>query len=162
VLDRPFLLAGSSGAHLVHFCGKDGQRDRMILDYTLLMKFVPLLLAAVLPAFAQSVLSDAAKLSPPELPQFMEIVCPGQVKDAQTCGICPAEAGFPNDKQGWQVAAITMGHFTAPGQKEALMSTVRCESHAAGLRIERHAPRSRRRVLVFARFERARPSDALA
>ena len=92
-----------------------------------------LLFGLVLPASAQFLPSDAAKLSAPALAQFMEIVCAGHVKDAQTCGVCPAESDFPNDKQGWQLAAITFGHFTAPGAKEALMSTMGCDSHAAGL-----------------------------
>jgi hypothetical protein len=93
----------------------------------------PLLLCLVLPVLGQSIQSsDVAKLSPPELAQFMKSVCPGHAKDTQTCTVCPAESDFPNDGQGWQLRAITFGHFTAPGEKQALISTIGCNSHASG------------------------------
>jgi hypothetical protein len=96
------------------------------------MKKFVLLLGFVLPALAQSVPSDAAKLPGYELAQFMEIVCGGHIKDAQTCGVCPAESDFPKDEQGWRLTAITFGQFTATGEKEALISTRGCDSHAKG------------------------------
>ena len=130
-------LSSSTGRQ--HHPGSDIPRVRVgigtakVRERNTLMTKVVLLFALALPGFAQSVPSDAAKLSIPELAQFVEIVCPSPVKDAQTCNICPPESDFPNDKQGWQVAAITFGHFTTPEGREALMSTTGCASHAAGL-----------------------------
>ncbi|MDQ2833548.1 MAG: hypothetical protein M3Y50_07335 [Acidobacteriota bacterium] len=97
------------------------------------MMKILLLLGLVLPVFGQSIPSDAAKLSTPELTRFMKIVCPGHAKDAQTCTVCPADSDFPNDEQGWQLSAITFGHFTAPGEKEAIVTTIGCNSHASSL-----------------------------
>ena len=91
-----------------------------------------LLLLGAVPACAQSVPSDAAKLSIRELARLMQIACPGPVKDAQTCAACPSDSGFPDDRRGWRLAAVTMGHFTAPKENEVLLSTVGCEPHAAG------------------------------
>ncbi len=81
---------------------------------------------------AQAIAPDAANLPPHQLLALMEIVCPGQLKDEQTCKVCPKESGFPQDTQGWQVAAITFGHFTSATAQQALMSIVGCEPHVAG------------------------------
>src|SRR5579875_1662105 len=90
-----------------------------------------LLFSFVLPAFPQSVPSGAVDLPLPEFARFMEIVCPGH-HDAQTCAVCPPESGRARSSLGWQLVAITFGHFTAPQAKEALMSTQGCASHAEG------------------------------
>ncbi len=95
-------------------------------------KFV-LFLGVVLSAFGQSAPWDAAKLSSRELAPLMNVVCPDHLKNAQTCGVCPAQSEFPNNDQGWQVAAVTFGEFTAPKKKEAVISTIGCHSHASGL-----------------------------
>jgi hypothetical protein len=87
-----------------------------------------------LPGFSSQVIpSDAAKPEPALLHRIMAITCPGHVTDLQSCSVCPPESEAPNDPQGWQLSGIFFGHFTTSIAKEALVSTLGCNSHAAGM-----------------------------
>lgn len=78
-------------------------------------------------AWAQLIPSDAAKVSPEETQQFLEMICPG----ATGCSACPEETGFAGSP-GWQLRSITFGHFLAAASEDALVGGSGCESHANG------------------------------
>jgi hypothetical protein len=74
-----------------------------------------------------SIPSDAAKVSPQEAQQFLEVICPADAS-ADGCAVCPPE--MPQSAQTWQLRTITFGQFLAPKSEDALVAGVGCEDHA--------------------------------
>jgi hypothetical protein len=75
---------------------------------------------------------DAAPISPDKAPAFLEQICPGHANQSG-CDICPestTEAGI-DIKGGWNLRAITLGHFLTPSSEDAIISGASCEPHVA-------------------------------
>jgi hypothetical protein len=94
-----------------------------------------LLFGAALGCFGQHetksdwIRSDAARLSPPEVHGFLELICPGNTS-ASGCAVCPQDTSSPGGV--WNLRAITLGHFVSPASEDVLISGFGCESHADG------------------------------
>ena len=74
--------------------------------------------------------SDAAKVSPSQAQQFLELICPGRAS-AAGCSVCPPE--MPFSAQTWDLQTITFGHFLGPASEDALVSGTGCEPHSNGM-----------------------------
>jgi len=80
---------------------------------------------------AELIPSDAAKTSPAEARQFVDMICPGQAI-AMGCSNCPAETSSGDSGARWKVRTITFGHFLGANSEDALVSGSGCEDHADG------------------------------
>ena len=91
-----------------------------------------ILFAAVLCRASQwgSIPSDAAKVSPAEVRQFLALICPGH-SPAMGCSLCPPE--MPFSAQTWDLRTVTFGHFLTAKSEDALVSGVGCEPHSNGM-----------------------------
>ena len=74
--------------------------------------------------------SDAAHLSPPEVRQFLRIICRENLT-ATGCDTCPEGTEFPHSGRLY-LDAVIFGHFLSPTSQDALASSHGCESHASG------------------------------
>lgn len=64
---------------------------------------------------------------------LLEAVCPGRVTagDQLGCsGACPQFTGFPREDFGWQLVAVTRGHFLSTQSDDAVLWMTGCEPHA--------------------------------